>query len=288
MTEVSSAPHADNPLGLDTTADAYFLPLGGGVYQPTIHVQGAWQPIEQHVAPVVGLLAHRIEQEHPREDLLPARYSVDILGMIPAQPSTVTTRVVRPGRTIELTEGVVTIGGREVVRLRAWRLAHRDTTQVAGGFWEDEGNPLPDPRQFPSWGGSDVWAGGYIASLEIRRDPASRPGRGRAWMRTTHPLVEGEPVSSASAYLGLVDTANGVAARVPPTAWIYPNVELTIHLFRTPRLVPTQGWIGFDTEVVFGEGGLGLTASRLYDEHGAVGRCGQQLTLRPTPAAPGS
>ena len=79
--------------------------------------------------------------------------------------------------------------------------------------------------------------------------------------------------------LGLVDTANGVAVRQHPGEWMFPNVDLTVHLFRTP----THGWLGLDTEVTFGETGLGLTSTDLYDEHGPIGRAEQILTVRRLP-----
>lgn len=64
--------------------------------------------------------------------------------------------------------------------------------------------------------------------------------------------------------------------REHPGEWMFPNVDLTVHLFRRPRM----GWIGLDTEVTFGETGLGLTSSDLYDEDGPVGRIEQILTVR--------
>lgn len=285
VAQMTTTPTNDNPMGLDTAATAYYVALGEGVYQPTIHVQGAWQPIEQHMAPVSGLIAHVVERNHPRQDLQPARFSFDILGVIPASPSTVTTRVIRAGRTIELVEAIMSVQGRDVVRALVWRLAQVDTSAVAGGFWEDHDDPMPEPSQLPPWNGSDLWAGGYIASLDFRADPGNRPGRGRAWTRTPYALVEGESVSPLAAYLGMVDTANGVATRAEPSAWMYPNVDLSIHLFRAPTMTPAAGWVGFDAEVVFGETGLGLTSTRLYDERGSVGRCHQMLTVRPVRSA---
>ncbi|MBK7720910.1 MAG: thioesterase family protein [Austwickia sp.] len=277
---MSAARPFDNPAGLATDTAAYYTALGGGRYQPTIHTQGAWQPIEQHMAPVSGLLVHAVELNHPREDLQPARLAFEILGMIPAETSTVTTEVVRPGRTIELVEATMTVAGRAVVRALIWRLSRQDTQVVAGGTWEEHDPPMPDPADLPPWQGSDVWSGGYIASLDFRADPGNRPGRGRAWARTPYPLVDGEPVSDLARYVGLVDTANGVATRVDPTGWMYPNVDLSIHLYRLPRMAGPRDWVGFDTRVVFGEGGLGLTSTRLYDASGSVGQSAQMLTVR--------
>ena len=64
-------------------------------------------------------------------------------------------------------------------------------------------------------------------------------------------------MSPTAAYLGLVDTANGIVVREDPRTWMFPNVDLTVHLFRAPE----AGWVGFDTTVTFGSDGLGLTSS---------------------------
>lgn len=259
----------------DLPADSasYYRPLGEGRYQPSAHVHGAWQPGEQHMAPVSGLMTHAIDQHEPREGMQLARIAFDILGMIPAQVGEVSVRTVRPGRTIELLEAKLTIGGRVVVRASAWRLSRQDTRAVSGG----EPDRLPPPEAMVPWRGSELWQGGYIAGLDFRVGRDNAPGRGRAWVRTATRLVEGEPISSTAAFIGLVDTANGVATRESPLEWMYPNVDLTIHLYRQP----VGGWVGFDTRVVFGAEGVGLTSSSLHDELGPVARAEQILTVRP-------
>jgi hypothetical protein len=102
----------------------------------------------------------------------------------------------------------------------------------------------------------------------MRGHPDNSPGRGQGWIRSTVALVEGVDVSPTAAYLGLVDTANGITVRQDPRSWMFPNVDLTVHLFGAPE----AGWVGFDTTVTFGTEGLGLTSSTLYDVHGPVGR----------------
>lgn len=104
-----------------------------------------------------------------------------------------------------------------------------------------------------------------------------QPGRARAWLRTQTALVAGERASAHAAYTALVDTANGIAVRQPPTEWMFPNVDLTIHFFRQPA----GDWVGFDTTVTFGPDGHGLTSTELHDTAGAVGHAEQLLTVRP-------
>ncbi len=126
---------------------------------------------------------------------------------------------VRPGRTIELVEAVAVIAGRPAVRARAWLLATGDTTAVAGGT----ADRLPPPGTLRPWPLTSVWPGGYIASLDVRPLAPPQPGRATAWVSTGLDLVAGQSVGSLASYIALVDTANGIAVRQPPTAWMFPQ-----------------------------------------------------------------
>src|SRR5882757_11427333 len=98
----------------------FYEPLPGGGYRPTIHTEGAWQPGEQHMGPVSGLMVHVIEKfvaEHFGDDGLQiARLTFEILGMIPDHDMQIEVDVVRPGRSIQLLEAVLTIDERPIIR----------------------------------------------------------------------------------------------------------------------------------------------------------------------------
>ncbi|MEU1513620.1 thioesterase family protein [Streptomyces sp. NPDC005811] len=259
-------------------ADSYFEPIDDHRYQPTPHVGGAWDPDEQHFSPLGGLVVHALDRHRaagPDDGLLLSRISYDILGRLALDTCEIRVETVRPGRTITLLEAVVTIAGRPVVRARAWYLAALDTAAVAGG---PEDRPAP-PESLSSWPMSEVWPGGYIASLDVRPAAPPRPGRTTAWISTPLALVAGAAVGPLASYLALVDTANGIAVRQPPTAWMFPNVDLTVHLHRQPR----GRWTGLDTTVAFGPTGQGLTSTVLHDIDGPVGSAQQILTVRPLP-----
>lgn len=260
------------PFALDEATAAFYRRLAPDLFAPTVAAQGAWRDDEQHMAPVSGLLVHAIDAHEPREGMQLARIGFDILGFIPARPGTVHVRTTRPGRTIELVEASLVVDERVVVVAHAWRLARHDTSAVAGV--ELEG--IPGPADFVPWGGASTWGGGYIRGLDIRTDPERRPGRTRAWIRTDNALVDGESCSATADLVRLVDTANGIAVRASPREWMFPNVDLTVHLFREP----VRGWVGFDTRVTMGSTGLGLTSTTLHDEQGPVGRAEQILTVR--------
>jgi Thioesterase-like superfamily len=251
----------------------FYQRLDEHTFRPTPAVQGAWNDDEQHMSPVAGLLAHALDRHEPRPDLQLSRISYDILGVIPLDDSVVATRTLRGGRTVELVEATLESRGRTAVRATAWRLSRQDTAAVAGG----EPPALPPVGALTRWEGAGIWGGGYIGALEFHRHADPEPGRGQVWLRSDVALVDGEPVSPAASFLRLVDTANGIATRVSPGEWMFPNVDLTVHLFREP----CGDWVGFDTSVVFGATGLGVTSSWLHDERGPVGRAEQSLTVRP-------
>ncbi|WP_113718045.1 thioesterase family protein [Arthrobacter dokdonensis] len=260
-------------------AEAYYRHLGGDLYESTRHAQGAWNDHEQHMAPVTGLMVRALERFQPREGMRLTRFNFDIFGLIPAGAFSIETTVLRPGRTIELLQAALIAGGRIAVRVTAWRMLTVDTGAVAAV--EDE--PFPSLEESETWHGLNVWPGGFIASLEGRTVDGHRPGRGRAWLRTPHGMVDGEPTSALVRLLGLVDSANGIAARVPPGAgsYMFPNVDLSVHVYREPE----GEWLGLDTKVTFAGDGIGLTSSVLHDVKGSFGHSEQILTVRPIPHA---
>lgn len=254
---------------------AYFDALGANRYRPTELASGAWQPGELHFAPLGGLLTHAIERHRTVEGapgLVLGRVAFDILGFLALEPIEVRVETRRPGRTIELVEATASIAGRDAAVARAWYSVASETADAAGG----EATPIPAlergrPTQF-----HEAWGGGFVRSLEVRETGAGMPGRNTVWVASPHGLVEGEPTSALARWIGLVDVANGVAVRETPDAWLFPNLDLTIHLLRAPE----GGWLGLDTTVAFGPTGQGITGTALHDERGHVGHAMQTLTVR--------
>ena len=255
---------------------AYYQALGGGHFRSTIHAQGAWNTHEQHMAPASGLMADSLERHEPREDMRMARLSYEILGLIPGGEFHIETSTLRPGRTIELLQAELIANGRVAIRATAWRLVTSDTSAVAAV----EDSTIATPDECKPYDGASVWPGGYIRSLEMRVAEGHRPGAGTVWLRTAHPLTDAADTGDLARLMGMVDTANGIAARVPPgkDSYAFPNLDLQIHMYRRP-----QGeWLGLENAVSFGTDGIGLTSTVLHDISGPFGRAEQILTLRKT------
>lgn len=268
-------------LGADGEAvpSAYFVRTGTSSFRSTLHSQGAWQLGEQHMSAASALVVHQLERALPTDKQI-SRITFDILGVIHSGEFDIEVETIRPGKTIELVEARMVhrkvhtgVGApRTSVTARVWRLSTSDTSPVAGL----EVAPFPDPSTFESWNLSELWPGGFIASLSGAEAPGGRPGRRQTWLSTNVSVVEGEEDSTYAAFVKYCDSMNGMAVREDPREVFFPNVDLTIHFFRPP--VP--GGVGQDISVGFGETGTGITHAVFHDVSGPVGYCVQSLTVR--------
>lgn len=242
-------------------------------YRSTLHAQGAWNEHEQHMAPASGIIAAELEQFQPRDDMRIGRISYDIFGLIAAGEFSITTRVLRPGKTIELLEAEMRANDRTCIVARAWRMCTQDSSAVAG--LEDQAVQQPD--SLPAWDGMACWPGGFIQSIETRADASRRAGKGIVWITNEKAMVENQPTSDFVHLMGMVDTANGIVPRQGNKfAWAFPNLDLQVHLHR----YPTGQWLGLEAVQQYGSDGIGLTSAVLHDVHGPFGRSEQILTLR--------
>ncbi len=258
----------------ETHGNAYFIPSGASGFTATQRVGGAWFEDEQHIAPLMGVLAHLVEadrDERGRDGLVVARLSYEILGRVKIEEVSTRVRVLRPGRSVELVEAAATQNGRDVLTLRAWLMQPADTQALAAMPLA----PIPGPDGMEPWDPTEVWPGHFIDSVEVRRAQLE-PGRARFWARTSVPLIAGVECSRLAYVAGLMDITNGMTVRANPNEVAFPNVDLTAHLFAQPE----GEWIGFDTSVTFGTGGMGLTSSVIHDRRGPIGVMAQMLTVR--------
>lgn len=257
--------------------DSYFKRISSNRFAPTEHAVGAWDTNQQHVGPLFGLLTHLVEldatQRRPTDELTITRVSNEIFGVIPLTEFEVAIDVIRPGRTIELVQATVISDERTLAESRYWRLSNYETATVAHTAIP----PLSSNTTAIKIPLTDMWPGGYIASIEAHQVVSNGPNHVAAWLHTNTELLDSEPTSNAAAFIGLIDVANALTPPQPVTRWQYPNVELTVHLLRAPM----SRTIGLDTNVMMGPTGQGITANVLFDESGHVGFATQALTVRP-------
>ena len=269
------AAHHDPSKGLSVreSQPSYFHQLTATRFAATEYTGGAWNPDEQHIAPAVGLLSHLIEQDHRQRGgtLRMASLSCDILGVLPIAEFDVSVSVVRPGRTIELVEAVLSCNGRDGVRARAWMLQTADTTVLAGSALPK----MPAVEATPPYAFGTTWNGECVNTVEARREFLDT-GRARSWITTETRLIAETEVSDTARSIGMLDFANGLVPRVDPLQVGFPNIDLNVSLFR----IPQGRWLGLDSTVTFGPDSIGVTESVVHDEAGPIGTMTQTLTIR--------
>lgn len=257
--------------------DAFYLPAGES-FVSTDLTRGPWDPQAQHGGPPAALLGSELERRHPRSDVVVARVTFEILGPVPLQPLTVITRVRRPGRSVELLEGVLSAGERDVLRAAMWRIRTSDTAAVAVPV--EPPAPVPGPEDarplefFPT--GYDE---GYHTGIDSRfvRGAFLESGPALTWMRMRAPLVAGTATPALARVLIAADSGNGVSGELDYQHWLFVNPELTVHLFR----LPVGEWVCLDARTTIGGFGVGMAETVLRDEQGPIGRGAQSLYVTP-------
>jgi hypothetical protein len=259
--------------------DPFYLPLRDDRWRPTVHTSGPWDARFQHGGPPSALLARAIEQCSPRQDMIVARMTVDILGAIPVNDLALRSRVLRPGRSVELVEASLSAGGRDVARAQAWRVL-RTTQQVAPRQSPPPILPVPTtspPAADEAPSAADGWVGGYLSAVEWRFTAGvfGQPGPATAWTRLRHPIVPGEQPSPLQRVLAVADSGNGISSELDLARWHFINPELTVHLHREA----VGEWICLDAQTAISPGGVGLATSVLSDLDGPVGVGAQSLLV---------
>jgi hypothetical protein len=252
-------------------SDAFYEPLGDGRYRAGEHTVGPWDPDSQHGGPPSALLARAIEQEPGAGPATIVRVCLDILGPIPVTEVVVRTRVLRPGRRIELVEAEMTAAGRPALRAQAWRVRRADVDLPPAVAGPDDTVPPfpPTAKDFADW------SGGYLRAIEWRwaQEPRPEIGAGTVWGRMRFPLVPDEEPTGLQRVLAVADSGSGVSHRLDPREWLFVNTELTLHLAAVPR----GQWICLDARTRLDELGFGLATSRLFDRDRVVGQGAQSL-----------
>lgn len=254
--------------------ESFYVPDGDS-FVPTELCVGPWRPDAQHGGPPAALLGRAIERCEPKESAQIVRATFDILRPVPVQPLTVTARVVRPGRSVELLEGSLADDDGEVLRASAWRIRTEEVPMDQAPA-EEPSPPGPSHGEEPPVleGGSFF---GYYSAMELRFIEGSfvEQGPATAWLRMRYPLVPEEAPSPLARVLVAADSGNGISATLDFSKYMFINTELTVHLRRLPK----GEWVCMKSNTSVGTHGIGLAETTLYDESGRIGKAMQSLLV---------
>jgi hypothetical protein len=257
---------------------ALYEPTDDG-YLATALTIGPWDPGLQHAGPPAALLLREAERASGIEGGQTVRLAYDIFAPVPVGPVRLRTSVVRPGRRIELIEGVLSgTDERPLMRLSAWRMRSR-----ADGLAPEAAAPHPAPAgaeqsrpEDAAFFTEDI---AYHRALDWRFAAGSfnAPGPAAAWTRTRCELVAGEPMTPLQHLVVMTDAASGISAALDWATSSFANVDLLVSLHRPPR----GDWLGMDAVTVLGGTGAAQCTAVLFDAGGAIGRSAQSLFVEP-------
>jgi len=257
-------------------AESYFERRRADTFAATRATESPWDTRLQHGGPPTALLARVTLANHRRDDMRLARITTDFLGPIPRDVVEIRTRVVRPGKRIELLEATMASGGRDVVTARLWRIVVQPAGAIPPGVTPPDPVPArPAPDESPRW----LRGWGYGESLEWRYGAGTpdAPGPAAVWARLRVPLIAGEPAEALDRALVLVDSANGISGELPMRDWLFVPPALTVALERYPR----GEWVLLEARTELGNDGLGTCVARLADDDGYFGHALQSLYIEP-------
>jgi hypothetical protein len=246
---------------------SFFVPRGPGRFLATDHTAGPWDSRLQHAGPPAALLVGALEACEPREEMVLARITLEILRAIPIAELEVEVGVERPGRSVELLAGELRVNGDAVVRARAWRVRRAPVTVDS----THAPPPLPAPQD------DDFGAFGYARALEFRYAAGGwrELGPAKVWTRLRVPVVEGEAPSPLQRVMVIADSGNGVSATLDFGAYMFINPELSVHFLRPPE----GEWICLEAQTEIAA--AGLASSVISDATGPVARGAQSLYVAP-------
>jgi Thioesterase-like superfamily len=258
---------------------AFYERIDAETYAATRATTSPWDERLQHGSPPTALLANVMCSAHPREDMRLARITSEFLGPIPIGAMRVRTRIVRPGKRIEMLEGSLEVGGREVVTARAWRIATQPDGSVPPATTPPDPVPgIPDVPGVPDW----LHAFGYGEAFEWRYVyGGGTPGPAAVWARPRVPLINGEPVQTRDRVLLIADSANGISGELPMGEWLFVPPSLSVAIERYPR----GEWVLLEARTTLTPDGLGVCSSRLADADGYFGVGSQPLLVEHRAAA---
>jgi hypothetical protein len=278
--------------------DSIFL-AGGGLFTPTEHARGPWDPRALHGGAPAALIAAVFERMEPGAELPFARLSFEFLRPVPMAPLELSTRISRPGRRVQALEGELSADGVTVCRATALRIlaVPEELPELAVAQVKAAGPgaiAAPQDGQHVHFALDDAERNSFAASAMEMRFLSGQPlagelpekdsesnhvptGSATVWMRLRHPLLPDEPLTPIARVAATADFGNGVAAVLPFEQYLFINADLTISLDRRP-----QGeWVALQARTLLHPGGIGWAESVLHDELGPVGRATQALVVQP-------
>lgn len=238
------------------TADADFL-------VPTDAARSLWSADQMHGVAVSGAMSRAIEHAQPRDDLRPARYTLDMFRPATMSPFTVETTIVREGKRICLVDALLVQDDEPKVRASAIFL--KPTEDPDGEVWQPtdapsapDGVPVLTEPTVPWFASEQPWSQDFVEHQNA--------GRKQTWQHGV-PIVDGEEPTPFQAVASIAD-ATTLACNWGSKGVQYINTDITLSLSRLPRTAE----LGLRGERWSGHDGIAVGVATVFDRDGVIGQ----------------
>jgi hypothetical protein len=262
--------------------DAIFH-VDGDVAIPSEIARGPWSPNAQHGGAPSALLAGVLERVEAGPPAFTVRLSVDLMRPVPLSPLRIATRVVRPGKKVQIVEGALLDGDVEVARATALRLRTLDD-ELEPAWESPEVAPLPPPGRTARFPRMDSGQLGFWNAVEMSPVAGELfvPGPASVWFRLRVAVVAGEQPSPLQRVAAVADFGNGVGSGIDRARLTFINADLNVTLHR----LPVGEWVGLEGTMFAEPSGIGVAETVLHDERGRIGRGVQTVILEASDGPP--
>ena len=245
---------------------SFFTDAGSDLI-PTPLACSMWSDDQMHGVALSGALARAAERqvaELGRDDLRPARWSVDLFRPARMLPCTFTTEVVRESSRICLVDVTMTQEGQRVARASATFL--KPTSPATGEVWEPTERPSPPPLEVAPPSDEPrvpfLQSAGHWSQDFREHQNADR----KACWNSAIPVLPDEPLTGFQAAAATADSASMV------TNWgthgvEYINTDIALTLARQPEGVE----IGLLATDRVEHDGIASGTCAMFDRRGPLG-----------------
>jgi len=260
---------------LPAVSEAIHLPEGQNRFVPTELARGPWDPNAQHGGAPAALIARAVERVESAVPMDVVRLTYEFLRPVPLTPLELQTRILRPGRRVQLIEATLLADEQEVARATALRIRSEAVAAPPGAAEPPpHGGPAASaPIHMPAFEQGPTMFARDGMEVRFANGAFADVGPAFAWFRLQVPLVGGEHPSPLQRLAAAGDFGNGIATAVSWATQVFINPDLTLYVERLPE----GEWVGLDAITRVGGAGTGVSDSALYDERGRVGRAQQGL-----------
>jgi hypothetical protein len=251
-----------------------FFQVDGDTLIPASFATSPWGQV-LHGRLIGGLTARAAEQARAVDpELACCRLTVDLFRSVPLKPTRVSTRPVRTGRRIAVLDVIIEQDDGPVGQGRAVLL--RRSEQPAGSF-----RPMPawDAKTPPELGPPHSVAGHrWTAPWESWHVGGTVGGvPDGLWIRETHPLITGEPLTPLVRLALAADLASPVA-NASSNGLSFINADYTVYLGREPE----GEYVGIQPAAHISDRGVAAGHCVVHDLRGPVGFVTTAAVANPT------